>query len=151
MTGRRPSYGLRKTRLLHKNTGVKEYPLFQEIAQGFFDIGGPYFQKKERKDKRYLPSFYRQKVGYLHNYIPPYFKQFKINEINTYMCEEFSFSLEGLAGDTKNKILNALKEILKPWLSKGVLPYNRRTTRSRFTLRRKSAVPSAAYRGNADD
>ena len=109
---------------LHKNTGKKEYPTFQKIAEGFFDIGGPYFQSKEQKGKKYRAAFYRMKRGFLNNHIMPYFKRFKINEINTFICEEFSLSLKNLSADTKNKVIYALKEILKPWVGKGVLSYN---------------------------
>ena len=109
---------------LHKNTGVKEYPVFQAIAKDFYDIGGPCYTQKERKGKQYLPEFYHNRRGILTNYILPYFKHFKINEINTYSCEEFSLSLQHLAAYTKNRVIYTLKEILKPWVSKGVLPYN---------------------------
>jgi integrase len=54
----------------------------------------------------------------------PYFKKFKVNEINAFVCEEFSLSLKGLAPDTKNKVIFALKEIFKPLVVKGVLAGN---------------------------
>lgn len=99
-------------------------PTFGEAAKGFFDIGGPYHQKKESRGKHYLDDFYRKKRGHLKNYLMPYFKKFLINNISTYMCEEFMFTLQHLSSDTKNKIIESLKEILKPWVSKGIITSN---------------------------
>jgi integrase len=99
-------------------------PTFEEAARGFFDIGGPYYQKKESRKKHYLDDFYRKKRGHLNNYLMPYFRNIRINEISTYMCEEFTLTLDKLSSDTKNKIIESLKEILKPWVSKGSISSN---------------------------
>ena len=97
-------------------------PFFEEIATDFF--GEKYVANKEKKNEYHSKTFYRNRRGYLKNYILPYFAGYKIREIDTDLCEKFSMSLPNIAPDTKNNILFALKEIFKPLVRKRIISYN---------------------------
>jgi integrase len=62
----------------------------------------------------------------------PYFKHFKVIDITTDVCEEFSLSLQGLSADTKNKIIIALQELFKPLVSKRIILSNPAAAVERF-------------------
>ncbi|MDR2149849.1 MAG: tyrosine-type recombinase/integrase [Spirochaetaceae bacterium] len=119
-------WAVENEKLLFNKIIYPHFPLFQDAVKGFFDIDGYFFLKKEKKGKHYDESFYRHKRGHLNHYILPFFKNFKINEISTFLCEQFTFSpaLDDLSNETKNKIIDTLKDIFKPFVDKGLIAHN---------------------------
>jgi integrase len=136
-------WAVENEKLLFNGSASRSFPTFETAAKGFFDLDGYYYTKKEKKGKHYDESFYRHKRGHLERYIMPFFKNFKINEISTYLCDQFTLSdaLDNLSNETKNKIIDTLKEIFKPFVDKGLIQTNPVDGVERFGIDRIERQP----------
>ena len=106
---------------------------------------GSYRERCERFGKRYDERYYRNKNGFLRNYILPEFSKWDVTKITTAVIEDWYVGLtqfrhpgKKLCDEQKIYILDALSDIMDDMQRKGVLKDNPCDKVQRITVRRES-------------
>lgn len=106
---------------------------FGEFAEDFFtgEGDGTFRARCEKFGKNHLDAFYRGKDGILRNYLEPKFGEWDITKIRSVDIEDwyvditdFRHPSRPLCGEYKTAILEAMSDIMKEAVRKGVIDRN---------------------------
>lgn len=107
--------------------------LFSQVAEGFFTPADPmgYIKRRQTLGKINEQDSYKQRQGFLNNYIIPVFKNIPLEDISILMIEDWYLFIENkknkgklLSTGTRTHILKTLSIILDECVRLNLIKYN---------------------------